>query len=106
MTAYNLADGKKVWECHSTGTDADVCLTKNTNKKHPEYGTAGKDLGISTYLGDEWKRGGGAAWGWYAYDPALHLVYYGTGNPGLWSPQLPLRRTANASQLQQRQVRQ
>jgi len=87
MTAYALADGKKVWECHSTGSDADVCLTKNTNKKHPEYGTAGKDLGISTFVGDEWKRGGGAAWGWYAYDPALHLVYYGTGNPGLWSPQ-------------------
>ena len=87
VTAYDLADGKKVWECHSTGSDKDVCLTSNTNKKHPEYGTAGKDLGISTYVGDEWKRGGGAAWGWYAYDPALHLVYYGTGNPGLWSPQ-------------------
>jgi PQQ-dependent dehydrogenase (methanol/ethanol family) len=87
VTAYNLADGKKVWECHSTGTDKDVCMTPTTNKKHPEYGTAGKDLGVSTYVGDEWKRGGGAAWGWYAYDPALHLVYYGTGNPGLWSPQ-------------------
>ena len=86
ITAYNLADGKKVWECHSTGSDKDVCLTPNTNKKHPEYGQAGKDLGISTYPGDEWKRGGGTAWGWYAYDPALHLVYYGTGNPGLWSP--------------------
>ena len=60
---------------------------KDTNKAHPEYGKAGKDLGISTYPGDEWKRGGGAAWGWYAYDPDLHLVYYGTGNPGLWSPQ-------------------
>jgi PQQ-dependent dehydrogenase (methanol/ethanol family) len=87
VTAYNLADGKKVWECHSTGSDKDVCLTKDTNKAHPEYGTAGKDLGINTYVGDEWKRGGGAAWGWYAYDPALHMVYYGTGNPGLWSPQ-------------------
>jgi PQQ-dependent dehydrogenase (methanol/ethanol family) len=87
VTAYALADGKKVWECHSTGSDKDVCLTPNTNKKHPEYGKAGKDLGISTFPGDEWKRGGGAAWGWYAYDPALHLVYYGTGNPGLWSPQ-------------------
>src|ERR1700723_470826 len=87
VTAYNLADGKKVWQCHSTGSDADVCLTKNTNKKHPEYGKFGKDLGLHTFPGDEWKRGGGAAWGWYAYDPALHLVYYGTGNPGLWSPQ-------------------
>jgi len=86
ITAYNLADGKKVWECHSTGSDKDVCLTPNTNKKHPEYGTAGKDLGISSYPGDEWKRGGGTAWGWYSYDPALHLVYYATGNPGLWSP--------------------
>ncbi len=87
VKAYNLADGKKVWECYSTGSDKDVCLTPDTNKAHPEYGKAGKDLGISTFPGDEWKRGGGAAWGWYAYDPALHLVYYGTGNPGLWSPQ-------------------
>jgi PQQ-dependent dehydrogenase (methanol/ethanol family) len=87
VTAYNLADGKKVWQCYSTGSDSDVCLTPDTNKAHPEYGKAGKDLGINTYPGDEWKRGGGAAWGWYAYDPALHLVYYGTGNPGLWSPQ-------------------
>ncbi len=86
FTAYNLADGKKVWECQSTGSDKDVCLTPDTNKKHPEYGTAGKDLGIHTYPGDEWQRGGGAAWGWYAYDPDLHLVYYSTGNPGLWSP--------------------
>ena len=87
VTAYALADGKKVWECHSTGTDKDVCLTANTNKAHPEYGKAGKDLGIHTYPGDEWKRGGGAAWGWYAYDPDLHLIYYATGNPGLWAPQ-------------------
>jgi PQQ-dependent dehydrogenase (methanol/ethanol family) len=87
VTAYSLADGKKVWECHSTGSDADVCMSKNTNKKHPEYGKMGKDLGIHTYPGDEWQRGGGAAWGWYAYDPDLHMVYYGTGNPGLWSPQ-------------------
>ena len=87
VTAYNLADGKVAWHCYSTGSDKDVCLTPKTNKKHPEYGKAGKDLGINTYPGDEWKRGGGAAWGWYAYDPELHLVYYGTGNPGLWSPQ-------------------
>ena len=32
VTAYNLADGKKVWECHSTGGDKDVCLTSNTNR--------------------------------------------------------------------------
>ena len=43
------------------------------------------NLGM-TYPGDEWKRGGGAAWAWYSYDPELKLVYYGSGNPGLWSP--------------------
>ena len=86
MWAYNLADGKVVWHCYSTGSDKDVCLTKETNKNHPNHGVAGKDVGISSYPGDEWKRGGGAAWGWYAYDPDLHMVYYGTGNPGLWSP--------------------
>ena len=86
ITAYNLADGKKVWECQSTGSDKDVCLTPNTNKKNPHYGTAGTDVGIHSYPGDEWQRGGGTAWGWYSYDPELHLVYYGTGNPGLWSP--------------------
>ncbi|HEY2396294.1 MAG TPA: PQQ-dependent dehydrogenase, methanol/ethanol family [Rudaea sp.] len=86
VTAYALADGKKVWEFYSNGTDKDIGLTANSNKAHPEYGTAGHELGTKTYPGDEWTRGGGAAWGWYAYDPDLHLVYYGTGNPGLWSP--------------------
>ena len=86
VTAYNLADGKKVWECHSTGSDKDACLTADTNKAHPEYGRGDQDLGIKTFPNDDWKIGGGSAWGWYSYDPDLKLVYYSTGNPGLWSP--------------------
>jgi PQQ-dependent dehydrogenase (methanol/ethanol family) len=86
VTAYNLADGKKVWDCHSTGSDADLCFSNDTNKANPHYGTAGKELGIKTFPGEDWKIGGGAAWGWYSYDPELKLVYYSTGNPGLWSP--------------------
>jgi len=84
FTAYDLKDGKKVWECHSTGTDKDTCITKDTNKKNPQHGRT--EASISSYPGDEWKRGGGAAWGFYSYDPDLKLVYYSTGNPGLWSP--------------------
>ncbi len=87
VAAYNLADGKKVWECHSTGSDKDVCLTKETNSANPHYGVAGTDIGIKTFPNEDWKIGGGAAWGWYSYDPDLKLVYYSTGNPGLWSPQ-------------------
>lgn len=86
FTAYDLQTGKKVWECQSTGTDEDLCITKATNKANPHYGTAGKQLGIKTYPGEEWKRGGGASWGFYSYDPDLKMVYHATGNPGLWSP--------------------
>jgi lanthanide-dependent methanol dehydrogenase len=86
MTAYNLSDGKMVWQCQSTGTDDQVCLDANTNKANPQYGTYGEDLGVKGYPGDDYKIGGGAAWGWYGYDPDLKIMYYGTGNPGLWSP--------------------
>lgn len=86
MTAYDLETGKKVWTCHATGSDEDVCLTPETNRSHPEYGTYGQDLGISTYPNDDWKIGGGTFWGFFSYDPELKLVYSSTGNPGLWSP--------------------
>jgi PQQ-dependent dehydrogenase (methanol/ethanol family) len=86
VTAYDLKDGKQVWMCHSTGSDKDVCLTADTNKANPHYGTAGTDLGIKTHVGEDWKIGGGAAWGWFSYDSELKMVYYSTGNPGLWSP--------------------
>ena len=46
----------------------------------------GADSSIKTWKGDQWKLGGGTTWGWYAYDPKLNLVYYGTGNPGTWNP--------------------
>ena len=34
---------------------------------------------------DQWKVGGGAVWGWVSYDPELNLIYYGTGNAGVWN---------------------
>lgn len=86
VVAYDLKTGKEQWKCYSTGSDKDVCLTLDTNKDNPQYGTFGKDLGIHTYVGSDWKIGGGSAWGWFSYDPELKIVYYSTGNPGLWSP--------------------
>jgi lanthanide-dependent methanol dehydrogenase len=85
VEAYDLATGKLVWKYWDNGTDEDMGLTRMTNKANPQYGTAGHNIGM-LYPGDEWKRGGGAAWAWYSYDPQLKLVYYGSGNPGLWSP--------------------
>jgi len=85
-------------ECHSTGTIADVCLTKNTNKKHPEYGKAGR-IWASALPGDEWKRGAERRGAGMPYDPDLHLVYYGTGNPALVAA-ISVRRADNAGELQ------
>ena len=88
ITAYNIEDGSEVWSCHSTGSDKDVCLTADTNKANPHYGSYGKDLGVVTYPKDEWKIGGGSPWAWFSYDPELKMIYYSTGNPGHWSPGL------------------
>lgn len=54
--------------------------------KYPE-----KDLGVRTWLKpqaikDGWQNGGAPTWGWYSFDPKLNLLYYGTGNPGTWNP--------------------
>ena len=46
----------------------------------------GKDSSLKTWKGDQWKIGGGTTWGWYSYDKALNLMYYGTGNPSTWNP--------------------
>jgi PQQ-dependent dehydrogenase (methanol/ethanol family) len=49
------------------------------------------DLGLKTWLKpqavkDGWQHGGGSVWGWWPYDAKTNLVYYGTGNPSVWNP--------------------
>jgi len=84
VTAYDLQSGKQVWRGYSMGPDSDTLMDpdKTTNLGQP----VGKDSGISTWQGDQWKIGGGTTWGWISYDPSLNLVYYGTGNPSTWNP--------------------
>ena len=84
VTAYSANDGKMLWRAYSTGPDSEVKITGTPNANYESH--KGKDLGVSTWQGDEWKRGGGTTWGWYSYDPELNLFYYGTGNPGTWNP--------------------
>jgi PQQ-dependent dehydrogenase (methanol/ethanol family) len=50
-----------------------------------------KDLGVKTWLKpqavkDGWQHGGGSVWGWWPYDAKSNLVFYGTGNPSVWNP--------------------
>lgn len=86
LSAYSLKDGSKVWEKYSNGTDEEIGLTPESNKAHPDYGTAGHNVSLSSYPGDEWKRGGGSPWAYGSYDPETKLIYWSTGNPGNWSP--------------------
>jgi len=43
--------------------------------------------GFESWNGDSWKTGGAPVWSMGSYDPALNLIYLGTGNPGPdWNP--------------------
>jgi lanthanide-dependent methanol dehydrogenase len=84
FTGYDINSGKRLWRGYSMGPDEDILFNpeKTTSLGKP----VGKDSSLKTWTGDQWKLGGGSIWGWYAWDPKLNLVYYGTGNPSTWNP--------------------
>jgi lanthanide-dependent methanol dehydrogenase len=85
LTALNVADGGLRWRAYSTGPDADVLIGAWFKPFYPQ--DRGGDLGVKTWPPDKWKLGGGTVWGFISYDPALDLIFYGTGNPGPWNPE-------------------
>lgn len=62
LDAYDARTGARLWRFWTV----------------PATGEPGGD----TWAGDSWMRGGGATWLTGSYDPALKLLYWGTGNPG------------------------
>ncbi len=84
FTAYNLKDGSLAWKAYSVGPDDQILF--DPNKTMMMGKPVGADSSTKTWEGDQWKTGGGATWGWYSYDPALNLIYYGSGNPSTWNP--------------------
>jgi PQQ-dependent dehydrogenase (methanol/ethanol family) len=86
IAALDLDTGKQLWRMYNTGPDPDVGIGADF---HPFYEKdRGKDLGASSWPPDQWKLGGSTVWGWVSYDPELDLLYYGTGNPGVWNPDM------------------
>ncbi len=83
VTAYNISDGGLAWRAYSMGPDSDILVDENTTHLGKPVG---KDSGLNTWEGDQWKIGGGTTWGWYSYDAEENLMYYGTGNPSTWNP--------------------
>ncbi|MFC4313701.1 methanol/ethanol family PQQ-dependent dehydrogenase [Steroidobacter flavus] len=86
VLALDVKDGHEVWRAYNTGPDADVLIGANFKPFYPK--DQGKDLGVSSWPGEQWKLGGSTVWGWVSYDPELNLIYYGTGNPGVWNPDI------------------
>ncbi|MCW5978491.1 MAG: methanol/ethanol family PQQ-dependent dehydrogenase [Bryobacteraceae bacterium] len=86
ITALEAGSGKIAWRAYHTGPDKDALIGADFR---PFYaGDRGEDLGVKTWPPGQWKIGGGTVWGWISYDPELDMVYYGTGNPGPWNPEL------------------
>ena len=88
ISAYNIKDGKMAWRGYSVGPDAEMLMdpAKTMTWADGKMQAVGKDSSLSTWKGDQWKIGGGTTWGWYSYDRAENLLYYGTGNPSTWNP--------------------
>jgi len=84
VTAYDVESGEQVWRAYSTGPDEEMLIDpqNTTHLGQP----VGADSSLQTWEGDQWQLGGGTTWGWITYDPELHLIYYGSGNPGTWNP--------------------
>ena len=62
LDAYDARTGARVWRFWTV----------------PAPGDPGSD----TWPGESWKYGGAATWLTGSYDPALRILYWGTGNPG------------------------
>jgi PQQ-dependent dehydrogenase (methanol/ethanol family) len=88
MQAYDIKTGRLVWKGYSEGTDAEMIMDpkKTMTWSNGKMTPVGKDSSLKTWQGDQYKLGGGTTWGWYAFDPKLNLLYYGSGNPGTWNP--------------------
>ena len=74
VSAWDAGTGKKLWQFY---------LTPGDPAKGPdgEASDTVMEMIRKTWSGDYWKLGGGAnAWDSIGYDPALKLVYIGTGN--------------------------
>jgi lanthanide-dependent methanol dehydrogenase len=78
IKGLDLKTGRIIWTARNLGSDADMLVRADTFK--PPY-DSGQDLGVSSWSQESWRIGGAPVWGWISYDPALDLIYYGTGNP-------------------------
>jgi len=83
LAGLDADTGKIAWRAYGTGPDKDVLIGPNFKPFYEQ--DRGKDLGVKSWQGEQWKIGGATSWSWISYDPDLDLIYYGTSNPGPWN---------------------
>jgi PQQ-dependent dehydrogenase (methanol/ethanol family) len=86
VKALDEGSGKVAWTAYHTGPDKDVLIGPSFKAYYKK--DQGEDLGVSSWPPDMWKIGGGTMWGWISYDPEQDLIFYGSGNPGPWNPEV------------------
>jgi quinohemoprotein ethanol dehydrogenase len=79
VSAYDAETGALAWRFYTVPGDP------SKPQEHPEL-----DKAVPTWSGDKWwiYGGGGTAWDSMAFDPALNLLYVGTGNGGPWNREI------------------
>ncbi|MBU3736581.1 MAG: pyrrolo-quinoline quinone [Methylobacterium sp.] len=86
LAAFDTGSGKRVWQFDTiptTGWEGNFSAT--TPDGVPLNRDIEKERASFPQYQDAWRFGGGSAWTTPAIDPALGLLYFGTGNP---SPQM------------------
>jgi PQQ-dependent dehydrogenase (methanol/ethanol family) len=78
VSAYDAETGKQVWRFYTVpGNPADG------------FESPAMEMAARTWRGKWWiAGGGGTAWDAFSYDPALNLLYIGTGNGSPWQRDL------------------
>ena len=84
VTAYHIESGNLRWRYYAMGPNNEVGIGPRFAPFYPDDRLPNPAL--DTWYGDSWRRGGGTVWGWFTFDPALNLFYYGTANCGPWNP--------------------
>ncbi len=84
VVALDVHDGHEVWRAYNSGPDEEVLIDASTKNFYPK--DRGPNLGVTSWPPDQWKLGGGTVWGWFSYDPETDTLFYSTGNPGVWNP--------------------
>lgn len=84
LAAFDAKTGRRVWQWDTTQPGWEGDFVQKTAYGVPLPRDIAREKGEDAADGKAWTYGGGSIWNTPALDPALGLLYFGTGNP---SPQ-------------------